>query len=144
MRNTHDPSCRRSGFRCRCAGLRFPLSQPWSARFAILTGVVTVNETLWKRFPPRRTIVVRKSSSAALLEMITQAPPLSSRANAVLRRQLSASAALRNSWKLSGDRFWQPKLWLLGELLGTSVPAQDPQLASPNVKWFGKEIGSRC
>ncbi len=105
----------------------------------LLTGVVTVNETLWKRFPPRRTIVVRNLPPAALLEMITQAPPLSSRANAVIYAgKLSRIRGIAELVEAFRGIDSGTELWLLGDF---SEPAFRHKILSslpPNVKWFGQ------
>jgi glycosyltransferase involved in cell wall biosynthesis len=105
----------------------------------LLTGVVTVDETLRRRFPPRRTIVVRNLPPAAVLDTITQAPPLYSRANAVIYAgKLSRIRGIAELVEAFRGINSGAELWLLGDF---SEPAFRHKILSslpPNVKWFGQ------
>jgi glycosyltransferase involved in cell wall biosynthesis len=105
----------------------------------LLTGVVTVNETLQRRFPRTRTIVVRNLPPAALLDTITQAPPLYSRANAVVYAgKLSRIRGIGELVEAFRGIDSGTELWLLGDFSERAFRQEILSTLPANVKWFGE------
>jgi glycosyltransferase involved in cell wall biosynthesis len=109
----------------------------------LLTGVVTVNETLQTRFPRKRTIVVRNIPSAAVLGTLAQGPPLHSRANVViytggLTRIRGIGELVEAFRSINSDA----ELWLLGDFVDPAFRQEILSSLPHNVRWFGhKEWG---
>jgi len=105
----------------------------------LMSGVVTVNETLEKRFPRKRTVVVRNLPPSTMLDALSQGPPLHSRVNAViyaggLGRVRGIGELVAAFRSIDSDA----ELWLLG---GFSDPVfREEVLGSlpQNVKWLGE------
>jgi glycosyltransferase involved in cell wall biosynthesis len=103
----------------------------------LLTGVVTVNETLQKRFPRKRAVVVRNTPSAAVRGTLAQGPPLQSRANVViytggLTRIRGIGELVEAFRSIKSDA----ELWLLGDFVDPVFRQEILGSLPHNVKWF--------
>jgi glycosyltransferase involved in cell wall biosynthesis len=106
----------------------------------LLSGVLVVNDTLGKRFPERRTLVVRNLLPANVLSTIGRGPPVSERNNVVIYTgglsRIRGIAELVEAFKgLEGNA----ELWLVGHFADTDRAFEKQILSSlpRNVRWFG-------
>jgi glycosyltransferase involved in cell wall biosynthesis len=106
----------------------------------LLTGVVVVNEELHRRFPRKRTIVVRNLPPATVIDHLGQGPPLSSRAKAVIYAGgLSRIRGIGELVQAFRGINSGAELWLVGEFSDPLFREQTLSSLPPNVKWFGQK-----
>ena len=105
----------------------------------LLTGIIVVTETLQKRFPRKRTILVRNFPPRRELEALAQGPPVPLRPRVVIYAGgLTRIRGIRELVEaFRGPDLSDSELWLIGVFGPQQFELEILRSLPQNVKWLG-------